>query len=338
MILVLACISIVAVLLAAVQPRWDGRLAWMLGGVLMYFAASRIAGYDHVEYVDIIEGTRALVDADIRVRIAAAKDPLFLLIIDFTGWFSDDPRLVFALVALVGVSSKVIASAALRGRRTAFLAAYAVFLSPGLEFAAIRTGLAVGLILLSIVSVWRWRHAWMVLGLASHMSTIVVPMGQFFATHRRTGLLVAALAVPVALPVLLQFASEDPRFINYFDNRGSIFAFIWPALTLLAWVPARRLVLTRARRHPLLAPAAIGSTSFSIGLALLLTLPMVQVSFRILELAWVLMLGQMIALSSIDASSRRTPNAYVSWAALFTILSLVNVVRGTWSAMLPLTA
>jgi hypothetical protein len=333
MLMLLVLCALVAACMAAVLPRWDGRLAWALGTVLALLAGFRGGGFDYEEYLTIIDLVRSVDDGDWLAKLFFAKDPLFLVIIELAGWFSHGPDLVFVIVAAVSVGTKVLASSALPGRRTAFVALYAVLLAPGLEFAAIRSGLALGLLMLALVSVSRWRSGWAVAAVLAHSSALLAWMGRLFSTHRRTVLLLGAAGLPFAAPLVLEFAQDDPRYQSYLANPGTVAAFMLPTFTLLLMLTIQ-LAARRAPAQGYLHPSVLSASWMCTLLALALALPVVTASFRTMELAWVLLLAQWLALSRVR--DRIGALTLLAGALFIGILCLTNVLRDVWLMMVPL--
>ncbi|MCK9688353.1 EpsG family protein [Scleromatobacter humisilvae] len=335
-LLLLVAVSLAATLLARLAPRWDGALAWLVGAVLAACAGLFTQGFDHEEYVATIETTRQLSDEPLALQLFSAKDPVFLFIIDLAGLVTDNVQLVFAIVAALAVSTKVLATAALPKKRTAFMALYAVFVAPGLEFAAIRAGLAIGLIMLGYLAVRRvrWRALWISLGLASHMSVLFVVAGRIWPRWWRAILIGLVVLVPIALPALLSFVEEDARYIQYLDNRGTPLAFIMPGATLLSLLLLSRSLRGRLpAHHAVLSKDSLTASYFVVAMSLILTLPVVTAATRVMELAWVFMLLQFLAR---DRMMHRRVLAFqaASWCMMIGVLSLSNILRGLWAVLL----
>ncbi len=335
-LLLLVLVSLVAALLARLAPRWDAPLAWLVGAVLAGCAGLYTQGFDHEEYLVNIETARQLSGQDFGLRLLAAKDPVFLFIIDAAGAVTDNPQLVFLIVAILAVSTKVVATTALPRRRTQFMALYAVFVAPGLEFAAIRGGLAIGLVMLAYLAARRvrWRAVWISLGLASHLSVLFVVAGRIWPRWWRVMLVGLAVLVPIAIPALQAFVEDDGRYIQYLDNRGTALAFIMPAATLLALLLLWRSVRGRLpAQHAVLSKDSLTATCFVVAMSLLLALPVVTASTRVIELAWAFMLLQMLARDRLVHGPVEAVQA-ASWGVLIGVLSLSCVLRNLWTILL----
>ncbi len=335
-LLLIVTVSIVAALLARLAPRWDAPLAWLVGAVLAACAGLYTQGFDHEEYILIIETTRQLADQTIALQLVAAKDPIFFFIIDLAGALSDNVQLVFVIVAVLAVATKVLATAALPGKRTQFMAIYAVFIAPGLEFAAIRGGLAAGFVMLGYMFARqvRWRVLWISLGLASHLSVLFVVLGRLWPRWWRHILLGVIILGPVVVPAVLAFAGDDGRYFQYLDNSGTPLAFVMPVTTLVSLLLLSRSARSRQPlQHAFLTRDALMASYFVVATSLILTLPIVTAAGRIMELGWVFILAQLLAR---DQLVKRRVEAYqaASWFALIGVLSLSNVLRNTWTILL----
>ncbi len=335
-LLLILTVSLVAALVARLAPRWDAPLAWLVGAVLAACAGLFTQGFDHEEYLTIIETARQFSDEGIALRLVSAKDPIFLFIIDLAGTLTDDVQLVFVIVAALSVATKVFATAALPGRRTQFMALYAVFLAPGLEFAAIRAGLAIGLIMLAYMVAKRtpWKALWILLGLASHMSVLFVAAGRLW--HRRWRMMLVGLLilVPIVSPALVAFVQDDARYFHYLDDRGTPLAFILPAATLLCLLLLSASIRGRVpAQHVVLSKEGLTASYFVVAMSLILTLPVVTVATRTMELAWVFLLLQLLARDRMIHVRLQAFQA-ASWCVMIGVLTLSNILRGTWAVLL----
>src|SRR5262249_28527725 len=160
-----------------ISPKLDRYLVWLVGGVLMVAAATRTGGIDYDQYLQMIENVRAVGSDDIVAQLLFAEDPVFLLVIHTAGVVSPKPIPGFSIVGVVSVGSKTIATSVAPRFRTLLISTYAVFLAPGLEFAAIRAGMAVGLVLIAFSLISKRSWIWMFLGILSHASTLVLAVG-----------------------------------------------------------------------------------------------------------------------------------------------------------------
>ena len=333
--MILVTVSVLAVLLVRLMPRRDALLAWLVAAVLAACAGLSTRGGDYAEYVAIVENTRGLADQGIALQLVVAKDPVFLAIIDLAGALSDDVQLVFVIVAALSVGTKVIATAALPGKRTQFMAIYTVFIAPGLEFAAIRAGVAIGMMMMAymIARRVRWRALWVALGLASHMSTLFIVVGRLWPRWWRQMLLGLVLLGPVAIPALASFVAEDGRYTQYLDNQGTLFAFAMPGMTLLSLLLLSRSVKGRLpSHHVVLSKDGLSATYVVVATSLILTPLIVTASTRVVELAWVFILPQMLAR---DQLIHRRIQAYqaASWGMFIGVLSLANILRNSWAGL-----
>ncbi len=331
--LLLVFFAAIAWIASKAFPRADGAIAWLMGIALALLAGTRSGGFDRDEYESIITTVRTLATEDWVAALFFAKDPFFLLIIRGVELFSDDTIWVYLLVSGISVATKVQASVAIPKRRTTFVALYAILLSPGLEFAAIRSGMAIGLLMLALSSLSRWRSGWAVAAALSHSSIAVAWIGRLFSTHRWLLLALMAVALPAG-PMLAMLAQSDPRYSSYFENPGTAMALVLPLLTLLANIALRSSRQTAQILSPLVSDAAMSASLLCAALALLLALPFVTIAFRIMEIAWVLMLAQWLTLSM--ARGRGMAVRLLTGVTLVSVMSLANVLRSTWTVLVDL--
>jgi hypothetical protein len=333
--MILVAVAVLAALLARRVPRWDPLLAWVVGAVLAASAGLSTLGGDYDEYVGIIENTRTLANQDIALQLLAAKDPLFLLIINLAGALSDDVQLVFVIVAILAVTAKVIATSAIPGKRTQFMAIYAVLIAPSLEYTAIRAGLALGMMMLAymVARRGRWRVMWVLLGLTSHLSVLFILLGRLWPRWWRPIVFCMIILGPVVLPAFVGFVSDDGRYSHYLDNPGTLFAFAMPGMTMLSLLMLSRSLKGRLPSQGIvLSRDGLTTTYVVAATALMLTLPIVTAAIRVMELAWVLLLPQLLVR---DQLIHRRIQAYqaASWCMMIGVLLLSNILRGTWKVL-----
>lgn len=331
MLFALILIAATSALLVYMVPRLDRYVAWGLGSALALMAGFRTGGFDYEEYLLNIDAVRAAAGADWLTRLFFAKDPLFLFIVESSSLFTENTRPIFLAVAAISVFTKVAATAAIPRRRTYFLAVYTIFLAPGLEFAAIRSGMAIGLLMLALCAISRWRAGWAMLAVLGHYSVAIAWMGRLLSTHLRITTLALAVALPLVLPVLVTIGQDDPRYSTYFENPGTLAALAFPLLTMgaLAGLLAARGTLDQRGR--IVSDEAMTATLICVAAGLLLALPFVTVSYRIMEIAWVLMLAQWLALGALR--SKHVLARTASGCMLLTALTLTNVLGERWAIL-----
>jgi len=336
----LIVVAVCAAISARLWPEGDPVFAWALGCFIVYLISTREGGLDYEEYVYIIETVRSLHNEDVLLRIVAAKDPLFWVLIEMCGALSESPDLVMATVGALSIAGKIYATREFPEYRTLFMAIYAVFLAPGLEFAAIRAGLALSLLLIGLVLVGRARVLWFLLAIAAHVSTGIAVLGQLLRSRVRAVAAVLFLGALTLTPYfsihlsqdVFEFARDDDRLGTYFDNQGTVRALIAPVITLAILFlidRSRRLTVQPDHRSEVdLAPAAMCTL-----VALLAALPAVTVSFRILEIGWALMLFNLVAITARRAEGAGELVPASAWFCLLLLIGASNVIRSTWSVM-----
>lgn len=293
-------------------------------------------GFDHEQYVLMIENTILLTDQDILVQLYAAKDPLFLLIIKLTVAFTDNIQLVFLIVATIASVTKVLATSAIKGRRTLFMALYVIFISPGLEFAAIRAGLAVGLTMLGYFAVQRlpWKILWVIFGVLSHISVLIITAGRIWVSRWYTMVIGTVLIVPAIILFLPFLIEEDERYSQYLANGGTLLAFALPVVTLLCMLLLTLSLKSKQTvQHPALTQNWLLTSFFILGSVFVLTIPVVTVATRLMELGWVLFLFQIVAKDS-QVDKKSVGVRVFLLAAMISLLSVANLLRGTWAVLI----
>lgn len=318
---------------ARAVPSLDDACAWIVAVVLIDLAGNRTGGFDYDEYLVLIDSVNKLAGEDLLVQVYAAKDPLFLLAIRVAGLVSPEPGAVFMLVAVVAVACKVLATAPLKGFRTVFIGLYAVLLAPGLEFAAIRGALAIGILLLAFRAVGLGRVLLFLVAIAGHLSILLVALSRIFVGGRRFIAMVIGGLLAAGLPFLIALAREDPRFDAYFGNRGTLLALVLPVSTLVIELLAWRGSVNNERSGRLATETGIAALTCIIA-ATVLALPYVTVAFRILEIGWTLMLFQVVSLVADEDKHDSHGRIAAAIAMSIAMLAAVNVYRGTWAMML----
>jgi hypothetical protein len=326
----LVLLSVVLSVASKILPRLDAIFVWILGILLALLAGFRAGGFDYEQYLIIIEHVRSLHGSDFVIRSVAAKDPAFLLIIEIVSKLTLDPQFVFLAVAVLSVLPKILVSAFFPRNRTFFLSLYAVFLAPGLEFAAIRAGMGTGFLMLGLVATSQAQKV-LLFGAAivSHASLIVSVTAHIIGRNRLLTV-VAIFFVPL-VPVTLEiFSSRFTRLEQFTDNQGTLFAL---ALPLLSFFSTLSFALISHRQR------AINDENFlilrracllSVSLSVVLAIPMVTVSFRLLEISWILLL--MLLLGARLTLLSRTQIIFVcgSWFLWIFCVVASNVLRSTW--------
>jgi hypothetical protein len=140
--------------------------------------------------------------------------------------------------------------------------------------------------------------------------------------------------VPIVTPTALAFVGDDPRYFHYLDDRGTPLAFFLPGATLLSMLMLSRSMKGRLpRQHLLLTKDGLTASYFVVMMSLLLTVPVVTAATRVMELAWVFILMQLIARDQLMVGRLKVFQA-ASWCTMIAVLSTSNILRGTWAILL----
>lgn len=312
--------------------------------LLTLSAGLRPYGFDYAEYLLIIDSIFQEQVDDIDSLMTVAKDPFFSSVVLITGMFSDDPHNVLLAIAVLSVGTKYLVAISLPRYSSLFLGAYSILLAPGLEFAAIRSGMSLGflgLMFIGTVSLGR-RVGIAVLATLSHISALV-PIGMLWLTKPRRLdvflilLLGASAGTYFAIAFFdvvytLDIVTGVNRSSDYLYDKGTTNNFFIPIVTMLVlamatgWIFARQTARDISKFPPALIMAALlCATAFGAAL------PISTYVIRILEFAWFLYLYAMVALFAKDRSGFFR-SGFVLWLFL---LGYVNVYRETWEMMAP---
>lgn len=292
-------------------------------------AGLRTGGFDYHEYVDLIETLRTNEHLDYLVRLYVAKDPLFLAFVDLTSLLEfNDTTSVFVLFAASSLAARFFSSLSLERWAVAYLGTYILLLSPALELAAMRAGLAISLILCALA----YRHAALarvslaILAALSHIS--VLPAAALLVMFKRVPnsrlqILVYGSTVAALTLIGTNFLADLTRAEGLANNRGNVTALLLPSLTLAVF--AAHLRLTQASDLRIHALAGL-----FIALSLGSVLPAVTISIRLLEIGWCLMhYGMFLDLRDARNCSQQRPLLHTLLAFL-SMLMIANVLRSTW--------
>jgi len=296
----------------------------------------RDVGIDRSDYVQMYNGV--ISSDDFAVKLFFAKDVLFLFIATASNFFSDEAKWTFLTICFLSVITKYLAIRQVASEYAlGYMVFYAIFLSPGLEFAAIRGALSIGFIMLAITYYdRRLQFSFLsVLGIASHMSALPVAL----LAVRKFSCLFSKHKLSYVLLTLITFLSTDlllnifPRGVDYYDNRGTIYAYSEPLATLgIALLVLFRLNhVSRVKNTDpaiqyliLLRPIIYGLIAISFGISSVV----VTGATRFLEISWCLILFAAIVLF------RKSYVNLLGGILLLVFLSYVNILRLTWDAIL----
>ena len=154
-------------------------LSLFLAVIVAITAGWRDVGMDRGDYIQIYENVVS--SEDIVAKFFFAKDALFLAAVTISNQFSDNAKWAFLTICLFSIITKYLFVRHVASEYAfGYILLYSIFISPGLEFAAMRGGLAIGFLMLALA--YREKiiiYAFFsVLAIAAHSSMIlVVPLG-----------------------------------------------------------------------------------------------------------------------------------------------------------------
>ena len=308
-----------------------------LGSVLLaYLSGWREVGIDRYNYLQMYSGV--ITNSEWTIKLWYAKDVMFLLIATGSNYFSEDAKWAFFIVCLFSIIAKYFAVKRVAPQYTlGFIVAYAVFLAPGLEFAAMRGALAIGFLMLALSfrDEKLPRLAFSLLAIASHISSLVALVFLFDKVQQlliKNKILYIGIVFGTSLLGTILFGLF-PRSANYDNNQGTIFAHTEPFATLIIAL----LIFHRADKScslnpddltnrfiANLRPAILGLIAFAFGISSVV----VTAATRYLEITWCLMLLGAIVLF------RRSYINLLGGILLLVFLAYINVRRSTWLAVI----
>jgi hypothetical protein len=203
--------------------------------ILAYVSGWRESGIDRQNYHNMYQQISGL--DDFESRMFYAKDLMYLAAVLVANGRENGEKMVFLFFTFLGAFTKLIFSLkAAPNRFLPFLILYLVFLSPSLEFAAIRAAVSIGFLLLSI---FYREKTWLfllfaALGISAHLSVIVPLLFVFKPVNQcltRWVFLNVFLTLFVIIFGDLLFSVAE-RSSVYLEDRGSYFAYLEPLCTL----------------------------------------------------------------------------------------------------------
>lgn len=300
-----------------------------------FYSGWREVGIDREGYLLIhmlVSSSDSIVE-----KIFFSKDVMFLVAISLASIFSSDPKSTFLLVCLTSVIAKYFAV-----RRVApqyllgFAFIYFIFLSPGLEFAAMRGALSIGFFMLALTYSERLIpfSIFSLLSVASHIAILPAilfaysPINFWLARHKFSYLAIIILISLFASNLIEIF----PRGIDYENNRGNLLAYALPTATLVvsflifycSELPVKNnlknLILPFVEKTK---PVIFGLISISFAICG----AVVTASTRYLEIVWCLLIIPALVFC------RRSWINFFGLIAFIIFLSYLNIVRFTWLAV-----
>lgn len=336
-------ISIVC-LLSLFSKKHDVLSCVFVAVILTVSAGFRPYGFDYAEYLLIVDSIFKEQVDDIESLLTIAKDPFFSLVVLVTRFFTEDVLDIFFVIAVISVFPKLLLALSLPRYRSLFLGLYAILLAPGLEFAAIRSGMSIGfcgLLLLGGLSI-KNRIGISTAAALSHISALVA-IGLFWlAKPRRFDVFVIALIAAAVVTYLafvvfdaisiLDVATGVSRSDEYLYDKGTLNNLLLPVASLLILALAAVWMFGRQARWDFSQfPRALMLSALLCATAIGAALPVSTYVIRILEFGWYFYLYAMMLLF---ARERAAPlqSGFIFWIGL---VVATNIYRETWDAMAP---
>lgn len=313
-----------------------GRLALLCVIALAIISGWRDVGIDRENYLLIYEAI--LSSEDLTVKLFYAKDVAFLLLVGLANYFNSNQKLAFLLICTISIATKYFAVKRMAPQYLlGFFVMYAIFLSPGLEFAAMRSGLAIGFLMLALAYSERLFLfiIFSLLTVASHMALLPAvllayrPVNELLARHKISYLIIAVLIFSTGTLLIDLF----PHGADYAKNQGTLFAYVLPIVTLIIsqLVFYRFDKISRIQQNTSLFQFLTISKVVIDGLIAIafgISSVVVTASTRYLEVAWCLLLLSALILH------RKTYANFVGLLILISFLSYLNIYRFTWLAII----
>ena len=319
-------------LMSLAHRSLDKFFALLIALLIFYFAAFRGAGNDYDNYIVLVEALRSTKDTSILGLVAAAKEPLFALLIMISSFLSDAVVLPIVLLVLVAVVSKVAYAFTFIRNSAIFLGIYGIFIAPGLEFAAIRAAAGLGFLLFFLVPLpKKFRYTAGVIAAVSHIQFLpALIIAGFSRLNSIRTVAVLSIVLAILAHLLLTNITLIPieRSNNYADNKGTILASI-PVLIYLVI-----LVFSFPRKYLMATSFAEYSTRivlYKTALVLIIisfpaSYATVTISTRLLEIVSFLML--VLYFHSFEL--RRSNRLWIGFVVFILYLAVTNIYRGTW--------
>lgn len=310
-------------------------LALILALALAIFSGWRELGIDRANYIAMYDGI--ISNDEWLIRFWYAKDVLFLIAVIFSNYISDEPRFAFLIICIFSTYIKYLSIKRMGAQYTLpFIFLYAIFLSPGLEFAAMRGALAIGFFMLAI-AYYDQKIRFTLLSAMAIMAHLSAALSLFlairqinsFLSKNRWGLIVIALGTSISAGLLL---SLFPHGMDYENNQGTLLAYSEPLTTsliaLLVFYGLDKCLVQNSKDKiynylKIIRTIVYGLIAIAFGISHVV----VTAATRYLEISWCLLLFAAIVMFSKSLLNK------IGGLILLVFLSYINVVRMTWLAI-----
>lgn len=319
--------------LAFLWPRADSYSAILLAIIVSLVCGFRGDGFDYEEYLSMISGIRSLSSEGFLIAFLTAKDPGIAAVVIFSTWISDTDIAVFLSMAILGFLPKVFVALLLPKNKTLFVALYALFLAPGLEFAALRSAVGIGFLGLAILA-----------GFAVYVRSVLFLCSVVFHASLLPGVLLLFKRywsfsfshfwfTPLIALLILLIGNDLIKIV--FESRGArpgtIFAPFFPLITLggIFFFTRQRFVFATKNESDRYRRSIVAAVLFA-AMALVMAMPLAVTAIRLLEISYFFILFAIVI-----TAARNRLNALSLLAVSFFIIVLVitNTSRMTWAVM-----
>jgi len=313
---------------------------------ISFVIGSRELGFDYEEYVFMFDryiSSRSQGDTFLE-SLYIVKDPLIAVLIEASSFFGGGEVLIFTLIAFVSLLTKLFAVKVLASEKIfLFFIFYLILLMPGLEYAAIRSALGIGFLMLALSYYDKkiFVSLFSILAVLSHISMVIPllfilrPVRFFLLKHRLISFLIILFIIAFfSTGVLLLF----PQGYQYTENPGTINAYAPPLLSLFIYY----LVFSGSK---FLNNDTVDFRINAVVLGLIYSSfafvhDSVTISTRLLEVAYVLILVFTLRqlrfnLDFISDKGKFVISLNAVGLMVFLLyLVYLNIYRGTWSVFL----
>jgi hypothetical protein len=315
--------------------RCYSAIAFFVAVAIAIFSGWQDVAMDRSSYLQMYQGV--ISTEEWAIKLWFAKDVFFLVVAEVSNYFSEDAKLAFLMICTFSILLKYFSIRKMGPEYTlGFVMLYGIFLAPGLEFAAMRGGLAIGFVMLALACREQKIKFFVLsaLAIASHMSALLVvvltarQVNKFLSEHK-WGYALIALVISLSAGLLLNLF---PHGADYENNRGTVIAFSEPLATLII----ARLIFFRLDRFSKLnvsdtvfqhlqvfRPVVYGLIAIAFGI----TSVVVTAATRYLEISWCLMLFASIVMF------RKSYINMLGGLLLLSFLTYLNIIRFTWLAI-----
>ena len=282
--------TLIIALISFFLKKWNCGATILIALIIICLAGMRVGGFDYIEYVYMIESLQDNTSAelDMTTRLFIAKDPMMLAIVDLCSFVNGKESWpVFLSFAFIGIATKTIAAFTLKRYSVIFISAYAILLSHALDFAAIRSSLAIGFILLAFANKdnIKFNLTFWILAIASHISATIFLIGLLpskFLTSRKSIIVLLLISAPISYILSSQIWSIE-RAVDFVNNQGNLTAIFFPVATIFIFLA--QIFSSNPVKNNIYRVISIG-----LGTSLGLSIPAVTISARLLEMCWCFLL------------------------------------------------